>query len=361
MNDLPRQTLRNLIARFGPSLCEDPKRCKGLLQDACPAHKREVFALVSALEEQIVADLLAGFEGQPCGIIVGRLAHRLADNRGLADGLSLWAVESWALALGMVSDATVSGQAPGQSASAPQQAAASDIITTVVGEILLKLIPAGEFWMGSPDTDHDAGGGRKPRHKVRISNAFYLGLMPLTQAQYQGIIGKNPSQFKGMLDNPVENLSWFDATAFCNELSRKEGLPLFYSMKDQSVEVPDWGGRGYRLPTEAEWEHACRAGTETRFCFGDDPAKHHQFAWCYSTIGRSTQPVGRKFPNAFGVHDMHGNVSEWCWDRFDGGYYWRSPGARPHWRKCGITGDPRRGVQRFPGERTVRIPERETA
>ena len=180
----------------------------------------------------------------------------------------------------------------------------------------LKLIPAGEFQMGS--TEHDS---EKPRHLVTISRPFYLGVYPVTQHEYMQMIKKNPSSFSGSDRLPVETVSWFEAVAFCNELSRKEGLKPFFAINGQSVEVPEWNGPGYRLPTEAEWEYACRAGTTTRFSFGDDEKSLGEHAWYDKNSGTQTHPVGEKKPNPFGLYDMHGNVWEWCWDWFDASYY----------------------------------------
>ena len=148
----------------------------------------------------------------------------------------------------------------------------------------LKLIPAGEFQMGSTEYDDE-----KPRHLVTISRPFYLGVYPVTQREYMQMTKKNPSHFSGNERLPVESVSWFDAVAFCNELSRKEGLKPFFTIKGQSVEVPDWNGPGYRLPTEAEWEYACRAGTTTRFSFGDDENLLGEHAWYDRT--RAARPI----------------------------------------------------------------------
>jgi formylglycine-generating enzyme required for sulfatase activity len=188
---------------------------------------------------------------------------------------------------------------------------------TVTNSIGMKLnpIPAGEFQMGSTESDNE-----KPRHLVTISRPFYLGVYPVTQREYMQISKKNPSRFSSSDRLPVESVSWFDAVAFCNELSRKEGLQPFFTINGQSVEVPDWNGPGYRLPTEAEWEYACRAGTATRFSFGDDVKLLGQHAWYSQNSGQQTHPVGEKRPNPFGLFDMHGNVWEWCWDWFDACY-----------------------------------------
>jgi formylglycine-generating enzyme required for sulfatase activity len=183
----------------------------------------------------------------------------------------------------------------------------------------LKLIPAGEFQMGSTEDDDE-----KPRHSVTINRPFYLGIYPVMQHEYMQMIKKNPCKFSDSDSLPVERVSWFDAVAFCNELSRKEGLTPFFTINGQSVDVPDWNGPGYRLPTEAEWEYACRAGTKTRFSFGDNENLLREHAWCYQNSSNQTRPVGEKKPNPFGLFDMHGNVWEWCWDWFDASYYNKS-------------------------------------
>jgi formylglycine-generating enzyme required for sulfatase activity len=182
-----------LIVHHGRSLCNEPKRCKGLLQDACPTSKREIFVLVSALEEQVVADLLAGLGPRSWDAVAGRLTRRLVDNRALADHAAFWAVESWALALGVITQAAPSNPLAPQPPPGTQAALASGVITTGTAQITLKLIPAGEFLMGSPDRDHEAEAAEKPRHTIRISQAFYLGMTPVTQAQYAAVMGTNPA------------------------------------------------------------------------------------------------------------------------------------------------------------------------
>jgi formylglycine-generating enzyme required for sulfatase activity/serine/threonine protein kinase len=169
----------------------------------------------------------------------------------------------------------------------------------------------------------------KPRHLVTISRPFYLGVYTVTQSEYMQIARENPSDFSGGGRLPVENVSWFDAVAFCNTLSQKEGLPPFYEIKGQTVEVPDWNGPGYRLPTEAEWEFACRAGTTTRFSFGGDEGALGEYAWYSANSNGRTHPVGEKKPNTFGLFDMHGNVWEWCWDGYAADYYQKSPADDP--------------------------------
>jgi formylglycine-generating enzyme required for sulfatase activity len=180
----------------------------------------------------------------------------------------------------------------------------------------LVLIPAGEFLMGSPDSDKDAQADEKPQHRVRITRPFYLGAYEVTQGQFQAVTGMNPSRFKGSDDLPMECVSWEDAMAFCSRLNELEKGQL--------------QGEIYRLPTEAEWEYACRAGTSTRFGFGDDEGALGEYAWfAGNRDGKQHHPVGQKRPNAWGLYDMHGNVLEWCWDWYEWKYYVNLPGTDP--------------------------------
>ena len=163
----------------------------------------------------------------------------------------------------------------------------------------LILIPPGDFLMGSPDTE-DGAAKQKPQHRVTITRSFYMGVYPVTQAQYQAVTGWNSGSFEGD-SNPVESVIWSQAEEFCGALSARTG-------------------RSVRLPTEAEWEYACRAGTTTRFSFGDEKAMLGRFAWFDGNSGEKTHPVGQKQPNPWGLYDMHGNVWEWCADWYANSY-----------------------------------------
>ena len=153
------------------------------------------------------------------------------------------------------------------------------------------LIRPGSFLMGSEKGDPD----QKPVHKVNITQAFYLGKYDVTQEQWQAVMGGNPSKFKG-LRNPVGNVSWDDCQEFLKKL-------------DERV-----SGQMFKLPTEAQWEYACRAGTTTEYYFGDDQAGLDDYAWTTNNAGGTTHPVGQKKPNAWGLYDMHGNIWQWCSD-----------------------------------------------
>jgi len=169
-------------------------------------------------------------------------------------------------------------------------------------------INGGTFAMGSPANEYGRSVNEGPQHQVTVSS-FYMAKYQVTQADYLEIMGINPSTFKG--DNlPVEQVSWYDAVNYCNKRSLKEGLTPAYTVNGSSV---SWNreANGYRLPTEAEWEYACRAGTVTPFYSGTTVA---DAGWYSGNSKGRTQPVGEKTPNAWGLYDMHGNVLEWCWD-----------------------------------------------
>ncbi len=172
------------------------------------------------------------------------------------------------------------------------------------------LIPAGSFMMGADKNFEDCGEDETPRHRITISKPFYLGKYEVTQEQWVTVMGSNPSNFKGR-SRPVEQVSWEDIQDFIRALNRKEGKEM------------------YRLPTEAEWEYACRAGTTTAYSFGDDKGGLGQYAWYEDNSGKETHPVGQLKPNPWGLFDMHGNVYEWCQDWHDYKYYANSPSADP--------------------------------
>lgn len=163
------------------------------------------------------------------------------------------------------------------------------------------LIPAGSFTMGDPSFEAGKGAGM-PQHKVTISKPFYMGKYEVTQAQWQEVMGDNPAHFNGP-NNPVENVSWEDAQEFIRLLNAKEGH------------------NRYRLPTEAEWEYAARAGTSSTYSFGDNINEFAEHGWFNGNAGGKTHPVGEKRPNPWGLYDMHGNVFEWVQDWNGENYY----------------------------------------
>jgi len=182
---------------------------------------------------------------------------------------------------------------------------AKEVIHLKTG-IEMVFIPAGEFPMGSPPTEKGRDADEGPLHPVRITKPFYLGKYEVTQGQWNALMESNPSLFGGSERLPVEALLWDECQAFLKK-----------------------AGGGLRLPTEAEWEYACRAGSTARFCFGDDEAELADYAWYEANSRGRTHEVGRRKPNAWGLYDMHGNVWEWCKDWYDARYYAKAPSDDP--------------------------------
>jgi formylglycine-generating enzyme required for sulfatase activity len=164
--------------------------------------------------------------------------------------------------------------------------------------IEFKRLPAGTFTMGAGDKR----GQSSPAHQVTISRPFDIGIYEVTQEQYEAVMGNNPSQHKGE-GKPVDSVSWFEAVEFCRRLSARP--------EEKAA------GNVYRLPTEAEWEYACRAGTTTAFHFGDDESLLGDYAWYGRNSKYTSHKIGTKKPNAWGLYDMHGSAYEWCQDWYE--------------------------------------------
>ena len=159
--------------------------------------------------------------------------------------------------------------------------------------------------------------GFESGHRVTLTRDFYMSAYEVTQGQYEAVTGANPSHFTGNDNRPVEMVTWFDAIHFANALSKREGFASCYD--DTGAVIGGAGGdpygcEGYRLPTEAEWEYAARAGSTTKYSFGNDASQLGDYAWFYENLGRTTHAVGQKKLNAWGLYDMHGNVWEWVQD-----------------------------------------------
>ena len=181
----------------------------------------------------------------------------------------------------------------------------------------MAFIPPGTFRMGSPTNEVDRLENEGAQTAVTISRGFWMGMHEVTQGEYESVMGSNPSWFNGDrtsvggpnygldTNRPVESVNWYDATAYCAALTQRDRVV---------GRIPT--NAVYRLPTEAEWEYACRGWTSTRFNHGDDPGYTNltAYAWYGDNSGGTTHPVGRKLPNPWGLYDMHGNVQEWCLD-----------------------------------------------
>lgn len=197
-------------------------------------------------------------------------------------------------------------------------------------------LPAGWFTMGD-ETEVDA----QP-HQVYVS-AFYIDKYLVTQEQYQRVMGGNPSRWKAG-KNPVEQVRWSDAARYCNARSRLEALQSCYDLKTWEC---NFDADGYRLPTEAEWEYACRAGTKTTYFFGNDPSKLRDYAWFEENSGGQPRPVGQKLPNPWGLYDMYGNVWQWCNDFYKVDYYQEATKENPIGPKAGDNKVVRGGAWKF--------------
>jgi formylglycine-generating enzyme required for sulfatase activity len=201
------------------------------------------------------------------------------------------------------------------------------------------LLPGGTFIMGYED-EIDS-----PPHEVTVS-AFYIDTHLVTQEQYEKLMGENPSRWKGKT-NPVEQMRWSDAVKYCNARSEAEGIEPCYDLNTWKC---DFTANGYRLPTEAEWEYACRAGTTTAYSFGDDVSKLKAYAWFEDNSGGKPRPVGQKAANPWGLYDMHGNVWEWCNDFYKVDYYQEGPKENPRGPQTGEAKVLRGGAWKFSAE-----------
>jgi len=187
-------------------------------------------------------------------------------------------------------------------------------------------IPGGFFEMGS-----DKGGAdERPMHKVWIS-PFLMDVYEVRQEQFRKYQLPDPSHFKND-NNPLEQINWTDAALYCNDRSLAEGFKPCY---DEETWDCNFAANGYRLPTEAEWEYACRAGTNTEYSFGNNKTKLKTLGWCVDNSSGKTHPIGQKEPNPWGLYDMHGNVAEWCNDLYAENYYSQSPEKDPKGPKDG--------------------------
>jgi formylglycine-generating enzyme required for sulfatase activity len=185
---------------------------------------------------------------------------------------------------------------------APEETEVDDSTFTNSIDMEFVKIPSGEFLMGAPEEEEYSDREERPVHQVTIGNDFYVGVYEVTQDQWEKVMGENPSYFTDDGDLPVEKVSWAEVNEFIETLNEMEGT------------------EGYRLPTEAEWEYAARADTETAFWFGDDASMLADYGWFDDNSEDKTRPVGMKEANPWGLYDVHGNVAEWVQDEYHSNY-----------------------------------------
>jgi len=335
MNNEPCEKLRELIVEYGRSLCDDPRRCEALLKDYCGQYKREIFVLITALKNRVADDLLKTSAGVPHVLLLARLIKRLEDELAMTTEAAHWAVESWALALGVIqqpllvitpapapptpSDATPSPplKKGGQGGFLGERGFLSvfrDQLRDGSPGPAMIAIPAGEFWMGSPESETGRSSDER-RHRVKIEWPFAIGQYAVTFDEYDRFCAdagrtETSDSSWGRGNRPVINVNWWvDALDYTEWLSAQTG-------------------QSYRLPTEAEWEYAARAGTETAFWWGNDISldqANYNGNYVYrnepkGVYREKTVPVDQFQPNPWGLYQVHGNVREWTGSQYDAGY-----------------------------------------
>ena len=340
MKDLLREQLIRIVQDYGADILKDPGKVKGLLKDFCPEEPRgKIFAITQCLREGIHRELIDSSKRKTIRIELSRLIRKIHDNFGLKEDISRWAVETIALALGIIREEestevpwknetqVIEEKHPKMKIEILQNSTTKEkVLRTTNGDELI-YVERGSFIMG--DTWGDGFPYEKPTHKVTLTYDFHIGKYPVTFEEYDKYCmrtsAKRPGDFSwGRGRRPVINVSWWDAISYCNWLSEKEGIPKAY---DDKGNILDKYGKtttditevvGYRLPTEAEWEYAARGGNKSKGYKYSGSDNADDVAWCYQNSGGKTQEVGTKLPNELGIYDMSGNVWEWCSDMFKG-------------------------------------------
>ena len=320
MNNLPRQKLREIVTQR--NVVDDPRLCEALLRDLCGEHRREIFVLVAALKERVAADLLASQAGVPHAVVLTRLTQRLQDNLALTEEAARWAVDSWALALGLPASAPESQpRAPQASVpltvTPPPTPTRQALTLTLAPGVTMDFVrvPAGNFLMGSTDQqakyDYE-----KPQHSVYLDE-YLMGKYPVMVAQFAAFVKVTQYPCQATLDvkakanHPVTQVSWDDAAAFCAWAAKQTGQKV-------------------RLPTEAEWEKAARGSDGRTYPWGN--AEPTDRLCNFNRNVKDTTPVGQYSPQGDSLYfcaDMAGNVWEWCADWFAENYYAQSPAKNP--------------------------------
>jgi len=294
---------------------EDVKATKGTISGISVREARKVFQVDATVNPGNSGGPLVNERGEVIGIVNAKLAHPLVSNVGFSIPINYakamldkegveWGKESGKGKL----DGPALVKVVSPSVALVSVWAATRVVDLGRGvKMEFVRVPAGSFTMGSEKgSEHE-----KPMHKVTIPKAFYIGKYEVTQEQWRAVMGSNPSRFN-VPRNPVVGVGWNDCQAFLKKLNEEVR------------------GARFSLPTEAEWEYACRAGGRTEYCFGDGEKELVEYAWYCDNADATPHPVGGKKPNAWGLYDMHGNAWEWCEDRWHDSYQ-GAPGDGSAW------------------------------
>ena len=346
MKDEARKQLIEIVKKYGIKILDEPRKVEGLLRDFCGDCKKEIFSIVSGLKEGASTELLNSSKSGTQKFVIGRLSKRLQDNYGIGEELTIWSVETIAIALGIMSEKEATGVRKAQVQQKPaetkpgvtyRQDSREREIKTSNGDELI-YVEGGSFIMG--DTWGDGLSDEKPTHRVELTYDFYVGKYPVTFEEYDRYCKETGATKLGDYSwgrgrRPVINVSWNDAIEYCNWLSEKEGLPIAYygdgSLLDENRRETEDITRvkGYRLLTEAEWEYAARGGKKSMGYKYSGSNSPDSVAWYYySNSGDKTHEVGQKKSNELGLYDMSGNVYEWCSDWY--GSYSSSAQTNPY-------------------------------